>query len=494
MARGASTKRGPRTAAVDGIVRAFDQHAARRRDAGLILSPAWQLTVGDVDDWSHAVADIARRARLAPGSVVGLLAPGGPAFLAGVLGLRRARCTVLLLDGAAPSADTGRALAALGARAVLHAREEATSGRVSAHLEAIAGAATEPGPIDRAVIKLTSGSTGAPRGVAVSTDALLADEDALARTMGLRGDDRLLAAVPMSHSYGFTTLVLSALVRGLPLITRADAGPFAPLTAAERCGATIFPTVPAYLQAVLRVAQPPPWPAGIRRFITAGAPLPPATAAQFRDVAGRSVHVFYGSSECGGICYDRAGDAGERGTVGTPVDGVAISLAPVDDEPGHGLLTVRSAAVGETYLPEPDSRLGSGRFQTADLAAWRAGEIALVRRVDHVVNVRGFKVDPAEVEQVIAALPGVDEVAVTGMSPDDGIGSVLRAVVACRPGSIDAAQIAAWCRPRLAEHKVPRSIVLVETLPRNARGKIDRTALSAVPVTTASRLEPEGLD
>ena len=459
-----------------------------------MLSPAWRVSVGAVDDWSRAVADIVERARLAPGSVVALMAPAGPAFLAGVLGLRRAQCTVLLLDRAAPSADSGRVLAALGACAVLHADDDAAASQVAAYLEVIAGATAQPGPIDRAVIKLTSGSTGAPRGVAVSTDALLADEDALARTMGLRADDRLLATVPLSHSYGFTTLVLSALVRGLPLIMRADAGPFAPLTAAERCGATIFPTVPAYLQAVLRVAQPPPWPAGIRRFITAGAPLPPATAARFREASGRQVHVFYGSSECGGICYDRAGDAGERGTVGSPVDGVRISLAPVDDEPGHGLLTVHSDAVGDTYLPDPDPRLGSGRFETADLAAWRGEEIALVRRVDRVVNVRGFKVDPTEVERVIATLPGVEEVAVTGTSPDDGIGTVLRAVVACRPGSIDAAQVAAWCRPRLADHKVPRSIVLVEALPRTARGKVDRAALSGLAVTGASALGSDGLD
>ena len=95
-------------------------------------------------------------------------------------------------------------------------------------------------------------------------------------------------------------------------------------TPAAACGATVFPTVPAYLQALLRMSQPPPWPASLRLCLTAGAPLPPATAAQFREFSGRPVHVFYGASECGGICYDRSGDAGERGTVGTPVEGVSI--------------------------------------------------------------------------------------------------------------------------------------------------------------------------
>ena len=104
------------------------------------------------------------------------------------------------------------------------------------------------------MVKLTSGSTGVPRGVAMRTEHVLADEAALARTMDLRADDRLLAAIPLSHSYGFTTLALSALVRGLTLVLPADRGPFSPLAAARDLGATVFPTVPAYIQALLKLA------------------------------------------------------------------------------------------------------------------------------------------------------------------------------------------------------------------------------------------------
>jgi long-chain acyl-CoA synthetase len=339
-------------------------------------------------------------------------------------------------------------------------------------------------PAHWAAIKLTSGSTGQPRGVATSADALLADEDALASTMGLRTDDRLLAAVPMSHSYGFTSLALACLVRGLQLVMPADEGPLAPIRAAEQGGATVFPTVPAYVQAVLRMSQPPAWPSGVRLFITAGAPLSPAIAAEFRQHSGRPLHVFYGSSECGGICFDRTGDAGERGTVGTPVDGVTISWSPLNPtnvtnlaQTTSGLLTVRSSAVGETYVPTPDTRLGDGRFVTADLAEWRDGEIALLRRADRVINVRGFKVDPDEVERVIAELTGVDEAIVTAAPGPDGTSTMVRAVVACQPGAVDAEAVTAWCRPRLAEHKVPRRIVIVRELPRTPRGKIDHAAL-----------------
>ena len=85
------------------------------------------------------------------------------------------------------------------------------------------------------------------------TDALLADEEALASTMGLHGGDRLWSAVPFSHSYGFTTLALSAIVRGLTLVVPGDLEPFSSLGAARKLGVTVFPTVPAYIQALLRL-------------------------------------------------------------------------------------------------------------------------------------------------------------------------------------------------------------------------------------------------
>jgi long-chain acyl-CoA synthetase len=307
---------------------------------------------------------------------------------------------------------------------------------------------------------------------------LLADEAALARTMGFRDDDRLLGALPLSHSYGFTTLALSALVRGLTLVLPSDRGPFAPLAAARELGATIFPTVPAYFQALLKMSQPPTWPDELRLAISAGAVLPSTTAVQFRETYGQPVHVFYGSSECGGICYDREGGAAERGTVGTLVEGVRISLRPIDsDDVKEGLVPVVSAGVGETYLPDRDSRLGSGRFETNDVGAWQDGELVLRRRVDRVINLRGRKVDPSEVERVLAALDGVDEAVVIGVTSPGGGEEIVRAVVACAAGRLNYQRVAAWCRHKLADHKVPRSVIIVDAIPRTSRGKIDRAAL-----------------
>jgi len=302
--------------------------------------------------------------------------------------------------------------------------------------------------------------------------------------MGLRADDRLLAAIPLSHSYGLSSLVLPALLRGTPLVLPEENGLLAPFAAAETAWATVFPTVPAYIEALLNLSHPPAWPPSLRLVITAGAPLQPATARRFRATFGLPVHVFYGASECGGICYDREGSAGERGTVGTPVAGVEVELVPCGEEDAAGAgrrggrVAVRSPAIARGYVPGADPRLADGRFVTSDFASWsEGGELVLSGRLDDLINVKGKKVDPREVETVLAQLPGVDEVAVVGLPVPERGAEVVRAVIACRPGQLTLEQVAGWCRGHLAAHKVPRSVILVPALPRTARGKLDRPAL-----------------
>src|SRR5205814_5343530 len=164
------------------------------------------------------------------------------------------------------------------------------------------------------------------------------------------------------------------LVRGSPIVVPDGDGPLAPLAAAEAARATVWPSAPAYLQALLRLSQPPPWPSSLRLVVSASAPLPGETAAQFRARFGLPVHVFYGASECGGICYDRDGTAAERGTVGEPVEGVGVTVERVGEDgaegavqvgsPSGGIVEVESPAVALGYLPSPDPRLSDGRFAT----------------------------------------------------------------------------------------------------------------------------------
>ncbi len=461
----------------DPILDPFRALVRHRPTALLCASGERRATAGDVDGSSAEPTRLLAGLRLPPGSVVAVVVPDGPAFLSALVAVRANGLVALLLDAGSPAPEVERCQDALGASAALRCRTgwpegptDWTAGRIESGREP----AVHPGA---AVIKLTSGSTGRPRGVVTPPEALAADDDQLFASMGLSAADRLLASVPLGHSYGLSSLALPALRRGNLLVFPEPGSPFAPIETAAAWDVTFFPTTPAWLGGLLRVAEVPAWPPSLRLTISAGARLEGELAARFRGVTGRRVHTFYGSSECGGICFDREGGAAERGTVGAPVAGVEVEIEPLEDGGAEGIVSVRSAAVATGYAPDPDPHLAGGRFLTSDLASFVGAEVALAGRVDDLINVRGKKVSPREVEAVLRGLPGVIEVAVVGVpSPGTG-GHTVRAVVAAPPGSTSAAAVVAHCRQRLAPYKVPRSVVLVEALPRTARGKLDRRAL-----------------
>jgi long-chain acyl-CoA synthetase len=467
----------------DPILDAFDSLASRHPERTLVVSAARAATVDQVDREARTLGTLLAEAKLVPDAVVGLAAANGPAFLAGFLAVRRAGLGVLLLDSKAPDPDLRRTAGQLGAERLLVSHRGWPRGVHDWRLDALAAEPGNPparipgGP----VIKVTSGSTGLPRGVCASAENVHADEAALFSTMGLRDDDVILASIPMAHSYGFSSVALPALVRGCRVAVPDGWSPLAPLDVARTAGVTFVPTVPAYLQGLVALFRPEAWPRCVRLVVSAGALLPPATAAGFRTAYGQPVHSFYGASECGGICYDREGGAAERGTVGAAVEGVTIRLEPQPGLPeGEGTVIVASAAVADSYLPDADSRLARGQFRTSDRGTWAGGELRLCGRVDGLINVKGKKVDPGEVERVIVELDAVLDVVVIGVPSRPEGNDTVRAVVACLPGTLTATEVVAFCRTRLAEHKVPRSVRLVTEIPRTTRGKIDRQALLAL--------------
>ncbi|HZM51094.1 MAG TPA: AMP-binding protein, partial [Vicinamibacteria bacterium] len=225
---------------------AFARLADQEPWAPLVVSSSRSTSRGDVAALARAAAEVVGASPAT--HLVGLSAPNGPAFLAGVIALRRRGHGVLLLDPAAPLAERRRSCTALGARAML----SCTQGWPIDSAEWVCAGIPDAPPSaevspDVGFVKLTSGSTGAPRGVAATEAALLADDDALARTMGLRADDRILGAIPMSHSYGFSSVALPALRRGSIAVVPDEEGPLAPLRAASAASATVFPSAPAYL-------------------------------------------------------------------------------------------------------------------------------------------------------------------------------------------------------------------------------------------------------
>jgi acyl-CoA synthetase (AMP-forming)/AMP-acid ligase II len=444
----------------DPILDAFAHLVRRDAHAPLVASPRGSATRGEIDALATVLSSRLASTGVTPGAVVLLAAPNGAGFLAGIVGCRRAGLVPALCDRAAPAVERERIARALGAAAEV-AGDDAFPRDADAIAVRETGIAARVGAGD--YVKITSGTSGEPGGVAVGAEALAADDDQLAASMGLAAEDRFLAAIPWSHSYGLSSLVLPALRRGSLLVLPGEGGPWSPLAAARAFEATVFPTVPVYLRAIVEIAPRDAWPPSLGKVVSAGARLAPDDARAFRERFGRPAHVFYGASECGGITYDREGGAAERGTVGTPVEGVTIRLE-------DGTIVVTSAAVT------------SGVFRTADRGEWCGEELRLLGRLDAVINVEGKKVDPAEVEGVLAGLSGVREAVVLGV-PAAGFGKeIVRAVIAREPGRLSYEEVASWCRSRLAPHKVPRSIVLVDAIPRTARGKVDRAALLALPV------------
>lgn len=466
----------------DPILAAFDRRRQRCPEAPLLISGRHEVSVEEIDALARTVGARLEEGEVRAGAMVGLVAPNGAGFLAGLLAIRRARSAALLFDERTPEAERSRVARALGVAAILqcHRVRPQTADDLSllrsAHGTKEAATSLPP---EIAVVKLTSGSTGRPRGILTPSIALVADDEALAATMGLVANERILAAIPMSHSYGLSSVVMPALMRESVLVLPRADNPFDPLIVARSRRATFFPTVPSYLQALIRMSSPPRAPSSLRLIVSAGAPLKPVTAVRFREIYDRPVHVFYGASECGGISFDRTGTAGERGSLGLPVQGVRITLEPLGEgEPGdRGTVTVTSPAVAQAYLPDTDPCLAGGRFRTCDVASLRDGELFLEGRLDDLVIVRGKNVNPREVETVLSQLEGVEEVVTLGVPVPGQEDRILRSFIACRPGHLTCETVQTWCRRHLAEYKVPRSVVLLEEIPRTDRGKLDRIAL-----------------
>ncbi len=415
--------------------------------------------------------------------VVSLL--NSPAMVRAFLGLRLAGVTVALADAAATDLELAGAAEVIGARAVVTLPERAAPGRVVSATRGIAFSRTEAGPtrlpVGTAVLKLTSGSGGRPKAVAVSERQLVADSVQILRTMAIRPDDVTLAAIPLSHSYGLGSCLVPLLLAGQPLAFPVCALPAALATTLERARVAHFPAVPAMIRALARLSNLPRLPA-LRVCLTAGAPLSPRDAAAFRDATGHKVHVFYGSSECGGITYDRTENpTHEEGSVGTAMARVTVEIVDDEGRPlphgAQGRVRVRSRAAALAVLPEgeADGTLGQRVFLTGDLGQLDAdGRLTLTGRVTETLNVAGKKVHPDEIRRAIEAVPGVVNAAVTGL-PDRHRGELVAALVAVEPGcGLTVPALLRACRDRLAPHKVPRRVVLVDELPLSERGKLRR--------------------
>ena len=318
-----------------------------------------------------------------------------------------------------------------------------------------------PLPDDHCLLKTTSGSTGEPRALAFTSANMLADGRQIAATMQIGPDDLNLGAIPFGHSYGLGNLIIPLLEQGTTLIGSVEILPAALAAQAARFGATVLPSVPAVLRALAESTVDPVQLRSLRRIVSAGAPLRPEVAAAFHERFDLPIRNFYGSSETGGIGFDRTGEATLGGhSVGRPLDGVSIQLDPT----GH--VTVASAAV-----------VAPGEHTLADIGRWTAaGELALTGRATPLANIGGKKISPSEIERALRGLEGVSDAWVGVQTRAAGGGDFLLAAVETRKTS---AEIRHALAERLPLWQVPRRLWVVPHLPRTVRGKLDRQELEA---------------
>ena len=441
------------------ILAAWRNVLARRGDAPAILAADGGVARTFAGIEAEACGFGCAFERLQPGAAVGVQFGNDVRFPALLLALWRRGLVPVPLDRSAGRDAIAAALGMCGASAIV--RPNLSEGIA---VERRGGL----GEADADLLKLTSGTSGAPRAIRFLAGQLLADCDAVCDTMDIGADDVNFGVIPWSHSYGFSNLVTPLLCRGVRVVACEELLPRALLDGLVRSGATVFPGLPVIFQKLAELdCAPLP---KLRLCISAGAPLAATTAEKFRARFGLKLHSFYGSSECGGIAFDAGDAAVPEGCVGEPMRGVRLA----HDE-ASGRIEVRGPAVGEGYFPEADADvLGGGRFVPGDLVRRSPQGFVLAGRVSDFINVAGRKLNPAEVEVCLRKMDGVSDAVVFGVP------SALRGEepVACIAGEASSAAMRQFCTANLAAWQVPRDYWIVDVLPFNERGKLSRRALA----------------
>jgi acyl-CoA synthetase (AMP-forming)/AMP-acid ligase II len=345
-----------------------------------------------------------------------------------------------------------------------------------------------------AALIYTSGSTGWPKAVTLTHGNMISATKAISTYLGLLTSDVLLCALPVSFDYGLYQLILSVSVGGRLVLERSFALPGQILNRVAAQRVTVLPGVPTMFALLARLGNLARWDLSSIRMITStGAALGPEQIAWLlAEFPSARIFSMYGLTECKRCTYLPPEDVKRKpDSVGLPIPGTEIWLVDRNDRvvgPGQvGELVVSGPTVMAGYWNRPAEtahRLRPGRHSeevvlyTGDLCRMDAeGYLYFVSRLDDIIKTCGEKVAPAEVEAVLRSFPGVLDAAVVGV-PDEIAGHAIKAfVVLNRDTTMTAAALRVACRERLEPFKVPRTIELVDELPRTTNGKVEKASL-----------------
>jgi long-chain acyl-CoA synthetase len=458
----------------DALCIAWEATVSRKGNDAAVFDAIGRIARSFRDIEGHARVFEAKMENLLPRAVVAVQIGNHEDWPAVFIACLRKQLIVLPLDQSIGEQQRDAALEICKASAVVSALPSGSPPQ-------IIRLRTADTPVDwgenvPSVLKLTSGTTAAPRAIRFQSHQLLADCNQICDTMDISDEDLNFGVIPVSHSYGFSNLLTPLVARGVPMVVSHDRTPRAVLADLACTGATVFPGMPAFYQAFCDIGDVPSLPK-LRLCISAGAPLASPVAKKFFEKFEQPLHSFYGASECGGICYDRCGTMFEDGLVGQPMHGVEVEL--MDPTECASQIRVRSTGVSDGYFPEPDERkLGNGVFVPDDLLARHDSALKIVGRISDVINVAGKKVNPAEVEAHLLRFKGVLQAVVFGRPTGAKLRNEEVAACVLTSAGVTESELLRFCRTALSGWQVPKRIFIVDTIPTNERGKISRRDLA----------------
>jgi len=452
---------------------------------------------------SQNVADyLQSRLGVKPGDRVGLWLKNCPEFISSVFGVLQAGAVVVPINNFLKPAEVAFILKDSGAKEVISDASLAEAQAQVAGLlpglkilsaEEIANRPAsvadlkpaERGEADLAALLYTSGTTGHPKGAMLTHGNFLHNVASCVEVLGIRDDDRVVVALPQFHSFMFTVGTLLPCLTGCGIVLIKTLNPFKSLLEEiARQRGTILPSVPAFYRAVLAVPEFGKLP--LRLCISGGAPLPSEVFNKFTQMFSFPLREGYGPTESSPVATVNPIYGENRpGSVGKPIPNVELSIR--DEHGGElpagatGEICIRGGNVMLGYWNQPEETkkvFRDGWLLTGDVGHRDTDAYYYItdRKKDMLI-VNGINVYPREIEEVIYHFPGVKEAAVIGV-PDARRGEQPVAFVAAAEGqTIDEKALLQFIRGQLADYKMPKQIIMLPVLPKNATGKILKTEL-----------------
>jgi long-chain acyl-CoA synthetase len=474
------------------IVAAVLKSAERYADRTALICGEDKLSYSELVRRAQSAA--AHIAKLAPGENVGIFLPNSIHFSPHILGALWAGKIVAVLPTLAPapllklmfaeaklttvftSADLAPRLAEAGVPYVL----------IDPAYPPANDFALQSRPHEAAVLLYTSGTTGRPKAVALSEQNIISNAEGCREATGFDDRQVMLAILPLFHAYGLTVTNLLPLMTGSTVVVLERFVPRTVLNAIELHRVTTLVAVPSQYR--LLALDPTPCDASSLWLCIAGAErLPETTEREFTERFGHAILPGYGATEVAPVISLNIPETNRPASVGRPLPNLKVTIRSEDDSVcpvGEiGEVCVEGPNVMLGYLNDPEAtarKIRNGIFHTGDKGFTDAdGYLYLAGRADEMVKIAGEKVYPAEVENALERVDGVEEAAVIAL-PDQKQGVRLHAFLQKKAGAmLDESMLRAACRELLEPHKVPRSFTFVDSLPRTITGKTDKRTLTA---------------